>query len=251
MVMDFRQETGRKRIPALDALRGMFALLVVIDHTLMTTGAFVLSGAAHFAVLFFFILSGFVLARSYDGRFLNFIVRRLIRLWPLYAICIVCGSIIAGKHVAMGNLVWWPQSEPDVDPPAWTLYYEAWAIPLLPVVFYLASLNRSFAIILTALSLTWWHIDSRLTFAPFFVAGVAAAQFDIPFPTRIPRPALWLGQISFSLYLTHQIVLNAAVAAFGPSGAVASLPAVVLIAWAAWWAIEQPSIALSRRVGKT
>jgi peptidoglycan/LPS O-acetylase OafA/YrhL len=56
--MDFRQGTGRKRIPALDALRGVFALLVVIDHTLMTTGAFALYGAAHFAVYFFSFCQG-------------------------------------------------------------------------------------------------------------------------------------------------------------------------------------------------
>jgi hypothetical protein len=56
-----------------------------------------------------------------------------------------------------------PQSVPDADPPAWTLYYEAWAVPSLPIVFYLASLNRGFAIILVALSLTWSGSGAKIS----------------------------------------------------------------------------------------
>jgi peptidoglycan/LPS O-acetylase OafA/YrhL len=84
--------SGPARFEALDALRGICALLVVlfhipIYHALKNTAAFT---NLQFCVDMFFALSGFVLCHAY-GRRLNhgaegvrFAVMRLARLWPLH-----------------------------------------------------------------------------------------------------------------------------------------------------------------------
>jgi peptidoglycan/LPS O-acetylase OafA/YrhL len=75
----------------------------------------------------------------------------------------------------------------------------------------------------------------------FMAAGVAASTFPLRLPQDVPAPLLWLGRVSYSLYLSHAVVL----AALGPLGVVLVLP----VAWALWWAVERPSILWSRRVG--
>ena len=60
-------------------------------------------------VMAFFAMSGFVLARAYDGRPLAFVVRRVIRLWPLYAVCMVVGyAIIPHRLPSAAVMVWYP-----------------------------------------------------------------------------------------------------------------------------------------------
>ena len=80
------------RFEALDALRGICALLVVlfhipIYHTLKDAGTF---ANLQFCVDMFFALSGFVLCHAYGRRLnggaqgLRFVVARFARLWPLH-----------------------------------------------------------------------------------------------------------------------------------------------------------------------
>lgn len=80
------------RFEALDALRGVCALLVVlfhipIYHALRDVGSF---ANLQFCVDMFFALSGFVLCHAYGQRLnhgaegLRFAVTRLARLWPLH-----------------------------------------------------------------------------------------------------------------------------------------------------------------------
>ena len=80
------------RFEALDALRGVCALLVVlfhipIYHALKDVGAF---ANLQFCVDMFFALSGFVLCHAYGQRLnhgaegVRFTVTRFARLWPLH-----------------------------------------------------------------------------------------------------------------------------------------------------------------------
>ncbi len=93
----------RTRIGALTGLRGVAALWVASYHLLLP-GAFVggtaarLLGRGYLAVDVFFVLSGFVLARTYGMRFGNanplaglagFIRRRFARIYPLYGLILV------------------------------------------------------------------------------------------------------------------------------------------------------------------
>ena len=82
------------RFEALDALRGVCALLVVlfhipIYHALKDVSAF---ANLQFCVDMFFALSGFVLCHAYGQRLndgadgIRFTVMRFARLWPLHVV---------------------------------------------------------------------------------------------------------------------------------------------------------------------
>ena len=98
---------------ALDAARGIAALIVVLYHLPVSfRGSFF--GSGDLAVDFFFALSGFVLAHAYLGRlisgrmsFRNFIIARLIRLYPLYALSLMLTIIILiGMNILGLSLPW-------------------------------------------------------------------------------------------------------------------------------------------------
>ncbi|HEV2677866.1 MAG TPA: acyltransferase [Aliidongia sp.] len=74
---------------ALDGLRGVAALAVVVFHYSIHLGHPLLPNA-YLAVDFFFALSGFVIAHAYERKlragqgFGNFMRKRIVRLYPLY-----------------------------------------------------------------------------------------------------------------------------------------------------------------------
>ena len=92
--MSFVSYLGRKRIPNLDGLRGIAVLLVLIHHVPMSS----ISWIAHFqqyskhGVSLFFVISGYIVMTLMLREFRNsgtidtggFLVRRCLRLWPLY-----------------------------------------------------------------------------------------------------------------------------------------------------------------------
>jgi peptidoglycan/LPS O-acetylase OafA/YrhL len=84
----------------LDGLRAMAAISIVVLHAHRFFGDWSLQ-SAHLAVDMFFALSGFVLAHAYDRKFASgmttgqFLVARLVRLYPLYLIGTLLGVVAA------------------------------------------------------------------------------------------------------------------------------------------------------------
>jgi peptidoglycan/LPS O-acetylase OafA/YrhL len=81
--------------PALDALRGVAALLVVQMHYKQWFGGVYLQHA-YLAVDFFFLLSGFVVAHAYGQKlaqgalsFTGFALARAARLYPMYLLALI------------------------------------------------------------------------------------------------------------------------------------------------------------------
>ena len=244
-----------KRIQFLDATRGILASVVVAHHILLWEGTDILDPAAALAVFGFFVLSGYVLARGYDGNLPAFFARRLIRLWPVYAVCLTCGYLLYDGAPTWQELIWWPTPRlkflPKVDLAAWTLYIEAWATPLLPLMVWIAKLNRMAglvaAVILFVVSLFLMDgVFVPIIYFAFFAFGVAGSRFEIAFPERVPRWALWLGKIGYSLFLSHWVVLAGLFMLFGSMAAIPAIPAIVLVAFVVWRTVERPSIQLSR-----
>lgn len=101
------------RLYGLDALRGIAALLVVIGHTEKVTHSAWPVGHYGLAVDFFFMLSGYVMARTYENRLaertispVGFLARRFRRLWPIAALGVVLAlaySVATGP--VNGNLL--------------------------------------------------------------------------------------------------------------------------------------------------
>lgn len=137
------------RFHLLDGLRGIAAIIVLMLHAPPQYASHFQFQNSSLAVDFFFCLSGFVIAFSYERRlssFLNlraFAVARIIRLYPLAALGTTTGALltILGFHnhgrVIFGNsliiylllgLLVVPSTRYDVlfplNPVTWTLFFE-------------------------------------------------------------------------------------------------------------------------------
>lgn len=139
---------------ALDALRGVAALMVVILHEHGNLAGLPRPYSGYLAVDLFFLLSGFVIASAYDKRLadgmsvLAFLKVRLIRLYPLYLMGFAIGLVRmliqfkigatpppAGPF-ALGSLLeffliptpmtmgWSYDTLFYLNPPAWSLFFE-------------------------------------------------------------------------------------------------------------------------------
>lgn len=141
---------GRARLNGLDALRGIAALMVLGYHaTMFYAPSFTLFSRAYLAVDFFFLLSGFVLARTYEHRMptaSKFVITRYRRLaipiafGMLIGACYVLGrgwpAWIVGLDLFTGlaflpTVGWlWP-----LNRPAWSIYFEVCANAAHAAVF--------------------------------------------------------------------------------------------------------------------
>jgi peptidoglycan/LPS O-acetylase OafA/YrhL len=92
---------AKAHFAVMDGLRGIAAMAVVILHSWKSSGTMV---NGQLAVDVFFMLSGFVIAYSYDDRLQSgmkigdFLLRRFIRLYPMILVGAVGGIIIAVIH---------------------------------------------------------------------------------------------------------------------------------------------------------
>jgi peptidoglycan/LPS O-acetylase OafA/YrhL len=151
--------TSKRVFEAMNGIRGVAALVVVIDHC-STVGWFTGELAERFidygplAVDLFFVMSGFVIAHAYADRLSrgmttrDFLLTRLIRLYPLYILGIGIGCItpvvslmhqgrvvdaqipvVASVPFAFAMLpspivASWSQILYPLNGPAWSLFFE-------------------------------------------------------------------------------------------------------------------------------
>ena len=237
------------RLPALDGLRGVLAVLVVVSHVVeIDFGSRALAPCSETCVLLFFALSAHVLTRSW-GRFNypTFLLRRLVRLWPVFAVCMLAGFALSGAVPDVPALTFQTILLP-ADPPSWSLAIEVRAMLLMPVIAWSGrgGLWRSG---LTAAA--WLGAVGVSVLLPIGLAFLAGARLS----ALEPRMALfehpvcqWLGRCSYSLYLSHWVVLAALYRLWGAGSAVVAIPLALGVGHALWWAVERPSIVLSHRV---
>jgi peptidoglycan/LPS O-acetylase OafA/YrhL len=80
--------TESSRVPALDGLRGLAILLVLVGHTTPALAGYV--GVELFFVLSGYLITGILLrAKGSPGYFRAFYARRALRIWPLYLLFLV------------------------------------------------------------------------------------------------------------------------------------------------------------------
>lgn len=146
--------TVLKRLPALDALRLLAALVVLLQHLQLMFGLplprWLLKGPldAAGAVMLFFVLSGYVLAGSLSSEapgwrsYTRFGIRRVLRIYPLYWVALLLGFAV----------LTWVRSRPHfVQPPEMPVHFlaaEGWQWPqwLLQTTLVLPAMDANFAI---------------------------------------------------------------------------------------------------------
>jgi peptidoglycan/LPS O-acetylase OafA/YrhL len=129
---------------ALDGIRGAAAILVVLRHTKDYFGPLSFQ-ESYLAVDIFYVLSGVVIANSYENRLrqgmsaLDFMRIRVIRLYPLYLLAGILGTLVFMTIYPFYNVGWlfliYVLFLPNVfrirdgtpfplNHPAWSLFFE-------------------------------------------------------------------------------------------------------------------------------
>ncbi len=122
---------GRRHIHELDGIRGLLAFGVVLLHFGINGLIQRLTGwpgmTLSLAVDVFFLLSGYVLALSYDGDPRRFAIKRIWRLAPVYFLTLTLVILIgADRQVSAAELIMAPPLfglEP-ANFPAWSITWE-------------------------------------------------------------------------------------------------------------------------------
>ena len=212
------------RFHLLDALRGVAAVLIATFHAEFLIGHLLPAPNAFLAVDLFFVLSGFVIALSYERRlqsglsFFAFTAARVIRLWPVYLLAAIIGFVrmafffhlhltpLALIELAFLGLFMLPDFTGHLgtifplDTPSWSLFFEmfinlAYAGLILRRLASTRILLLLAAFSIAALALFSWH-------SPSFDAGYTAQSFLGGFP-RVSFSFL-VGVLLYRLYKVQQ-----------------------------------------------
>lgn len=267
-----------REIKALTSLRGIAAMMVVLQHfsatvQLQAAGSIPsLVPHGYMAVNLFFVLSGFIMAYTYSGDFdrrglqamPSFLLKRAARILPLNT-AVVLAIVLAGfgSKAVWGNNIFHASTALSYDiicnlfllqafglgtnlnGPSWSICTEFAAYLAFPVL--LASVfSRRTMVAFAALSAS----EAAIAFPPL-VAALACNSGRIArlMSTRVPY---FFGEISFSIYLIHDPCRRLALIAIrtihpGLLDMSAALTCalvapllVVPLAWVAYIVIERP-----------
>ncbi|MFB7460704.1 MULTISPECIES: acyltransferase [unclassified Streptomyces] len=234
--------TGRDRLAALDGLRFLAALSVVLFHFAgQTAGAMqVIWGRPYQSVFpelhgyfafgrlgvdLFFLISGFVICMSAWGRTpRDFFISRVTRLYPMYWIAIVVSACVIyfadtpfghpHPRVLLANftMLQTPLGVSNLDPVYWTLwpelcFYLTFAVVVWKGLSYqrvviFCGLWTVAAVLAPAAHIPLLTLVVNPTSAPYFIAGMA---FYLMHRYR-PTPLLW-GIVAMSWLLALHFLL--------------------------------------------
>lgn len=208
---ELRAPTGAKlELRALTGARGIAAWLVVFYHLRLSLPpvpdpVMTVIAKGYLAVDFFFVLSGFVIALSWRSRIEQrgwaavpgFLKRRFARVWPLHAVVLTGGAVMAAALWATGRHL--PDDFPFAELPLHYLLIQNWG------------LTRS---------LSWndpaWSISAEFAaYLLFPLLVLAAAKLHLPAAARIGGIALIAAALATANWARGAAGLNVDIAHFG------------------------------------
>lgn len=198
------------RLLGLDLLRMILAMAIVVYHyTWSGTAKGIVPDIGpdylfygRYAVPVFFIVSGFVIARTMAGRsWRAFLIARFVRLYPAlifcatvtFAVLLIGGAPIdlsLTRYFVALSFIGIGFDMPLIDPSYWTLVYE-WRFYALAAVLILLGRAGWLLWLMTTFSVAgaisvvagWRDLQEYIPFfmyAPFFAVGVIAAAMSAP-----------------------------------------------------------------------
>ena len=207
--------TPRHSYPALDGMRGIAALAVLLHHFPPIRRPLLFHNGL-LAVDIFYLLSGFVIALAYDRRLAEglgarrFMTIRIIRLWPIMMLGVVavdCFSLdqptvggkdlplSVGQRLACAGLNLFilpcpPGMSPlmfPANPPEWTLFYELVANLLFALAFALLLKPRA--------------LIALIGFGGVIAAAGVLRHHGVNFGVSQDAVPFDLGRVAFSFFL--------------------------------------------------
>lgn len=196
---------NRPELRPLTSIRGVFAWAVVLYHIRLACLGWMPLPVIHvlakgyLAVDVFFLLSGFVIWLNYGARLhgrraaVDFLVRRVARIWPLHAAMLLFALALAALLVATGRPAWnFPFAELPLhvalvqnwgftgalnwNDPAWSISCEWAAYLLLPLAVMVVPARRLPTMALAGATL----VPLLALFAILHATGNATLGADIP-----------------------------------------------------------------------
>jgi peptidoglycan/LPS O-acetylase OafA/YrhL len=193
-------------ILSLDLGRGLAAIVVMLYHIgFLLFGTQTILARGYLCVDFFFILSGYVIANSYDAKLSNglgvkhFLVIRIARLWPLVLLTTLIAFVVQvlryrrdipdldGFDLAVSlacNLVMMPSPRSPIEflfpynGAAWSIFFELGANVIYVLMFrHITRATLGFVILVSGMSLAW----AALAFNSLDV-GMTRANFIFGLP---------------------------------------------------------------------
>ncbi|MEV0373713.1 acyltransferase [Streptomyces sp. NPDC050636] len=231
------------RLAALDGLRLLAALMVVIYHYVALARPWghttdTIFPTAHMAaqygwlgVEFFFLISGFVICMSAWGCTVGeFAVSRLSRLFPAYWAGILLTVVVVKTWPEFASLHGWDtvitnltmlqggNDTPDVDPVYWTLFVELKFYLIMAVVMLFGVTYRNCLILCgvwTAAAALAPVLETPLVtefampqYAPFFIAGIAFYLMRRHRPNAILWAIVILQLLLAQRYIDYRLATN-------------------------------------------
>ena len=179
------------RFHFLDGLRGVAAILVVSLHPPPEVRQALTTYSGHLAVDFFFCLSGFVIAFSYEKRlresltWIDFVSARLIRLYPM----IFLGTVLGIVCVALNRLS--PNAIHMVVPLPLEIWHALLSFAVVPAVFAapakdllypidppMWSLFFEFAANFVFAALVRWRVAANVILVPLWIASLFLLEHE-------------------------------------------------------------------------
>ncbi|MCO6184796.1 acyltransferase [Rhizobium sp. L1K21] len=265
--MGMRRDGKSQRYDALDALRGVAAVGVLATHSLQLLLAdgvlnhtpFRMLANGRSFVIFFFVLSGFVLATSLwnapqRSSYLTYVLSRTARLYPPYLFAGIAGFLIAALsgHVGLDALLQYAavtgtESGRALNNPSWSLVYELRLSFLMPMICLVIVRNLKVAIALAVVLFVAEEIALIVTGIGQYAYGgetvlealITTAHFAISFIVGALLAYDWKNEKLVFVTVSHHPFVAAGVAFITMSlllDQLSMVGSIMLIALALTWA---------------